>query len=313
MATLYAIGEALIDFTAQERVGLEYVDTFRKNAGGAPANVAVCVARLGGRACAVTKLGKDAFGDFLVRTLRENGADTRFVFRTDRANTALAFVSLDENGERDFSFYRNPSADMLLSADDVEGIPFAKGDILHFCSVDLCDAPVKGAHDRAIALAKEAGALVSFDPNLRYSLWKDRGALLSVVKQYLPLADLIKVSEEELADITGMADEEKAVKTLFQGAVKLIIVTRGKGGATAYSREGAKAFAPADEEKRVVDTTGAGDSFIGTVLYTCLEKGLPTQEAEMKNALFYANRAAGIVVSREGAIPAMPSRDEVFF
>lgn len=312
MGILYAIGEALIDFTAQECGALENVVRFRKNAGGAPANVAVCVSKLGGNACVITKLGLDAFGNFLVKTLQDGGVDTRYIFRTDRANTALAFVSLDEKGERDFSFYRNPSADMLLSADDVETVKFQKSDILHFCSVDLCDAPVKAAHDRAICNARAAGALISFDPNLRYSLWHSRDALLQTVKAYLPLADIIKVSTEELLDITGISDEETAVRTLFSGEVKLVIVTDGKRGATAYT-QGVKVSSPADMSKKVADTTGAGDSFIGTVLCQILEIGyLPAGEAQLKRILDNANRAAGCVVSREGAIPAMPTRDEVF-
>ena len=312
MGILYAIGEALIDFTAQERGSLEQANTFCKNAGGAPANVATCVAKLGGNACIITKLGQDAFGRFLTRTLEEAGVDTRYIFTTAQANTALAFVSRDQSGERDFSFYRNPSADMLLSADDIKTIDFQKGDILHFGSVDLCAAPVKGAHDAAIAAARAAGALVSFDPNLRYSLWHSREALLSTVRSYLPLADIVKVSEEELVDITGISEEGRAVKTLFCGEVKLVIVTKGKEGATAYT-ECMNASAPADLTKKPVDTTGAGDSFIGTVLYQILLNGLNLNDrAAMEKMLFYANRAAGCVVSREGAIPAMPARNEVF-
>ena len=210
MNTLYAIGEMLIDFTAQETGVLERAVTFRKNAGGAPANVAVCVAKLGKRANMITKLGRDAFGNFLVETLEREHVGTDYVFRTEEANTALAFVARDERGERTFSFYRNPSADMLLDGSEVERIPFERGDILHFCSVDLCDAPVRGAHRVAIERARAAGALVSFDPNLRYSLWKSGEELLATVREFLPLADIVKVSDEELVDITGIREEKAA-------------------------------------------------------------------------------------------------------
>ncbi len=312
MNTLYAIGEMLIDFTAQETGALEEAVTFRKNAGGAPANVAVCVAKFGKRACVVTKLGKDPFGNFLVDTLKRENVCTDYVFRTEAANTALAFVSRDERGERSFSFYRNPSADMLLTEEETAAIPFAKGDILHFCSVDLCDAPVRQATVAAIGRARKAGARISFDPNLRYSLWKNAEDLLSTVRQFLPLADLVKVSDEELFDITGVSREEEAARSLFTGEVKLVFVTKGKGGATAYLADGTQVSRPA-ESCRVVDTTGAGDSFIGTVLYQLL--GAPfaaLTEGALGEILQKANRAAAIVVSREGAIPAMPSQNEVF-
>lgn len=313
MKTLYAIGEMLIDFTAQETGRLENAVLFRKNAGGAPANVAVCVSKLGGNANVITKLGKDAFGNFLRETLQRDGVGTDFVFTTDEANTALAFVSRDEKGERNFSFYRNPSADMLLNENEVMSIPFATGDVLHFGSVDLCDAPVKRAHTVAIDAAREAGALVSFDPNLRYSLWKSASELLNTVRAYIPLADILKVSEEELLDITGIKDEKKAVESLFRGHVKLIFVTKGKDGAAAYTKV-LHASAPVDKTSPVVDTTGAGDSFIGTVLFQILERGgiEGFTEEELSIMLQKANRAATIVVSREGAIPAMPTHGEVF-
>ncbi len=312
MNTLYAIGEMLIDFTAQETGALEEAVTFRKNAGGAPANVAVCVAKLGKPANMITKLGRDPFGNFLVETLRREHVGTDYVFRTSEANTALAFVSRDERGERSFSFYRNPSADMLLKESEVERIPFGRGDILHFCSVDLVDAPVKRAHAAAIGRARAAGSLISFDPNLRYSLWESREALLGAVREFLPLADIVKVSDEELLDITGVREEKEAVKSLFSGHVKLVFVTKGGDGASAYTTQN-KATMSAVGLSECVDTTGAGDSFIGTVLYQLLGRGIEDLSAEeLKSLLLHANRAAGIVVSREGAIPAMPAHHEVF-
>ena len=311
MNTLYAIGEMLIDFTAQEPGVLELANTFRKNAGGAPANVAVCAARLGCPASVITKLGKDPFGNFLANTLASKNVGTQYVFRTGKANTALAFVARDERGERSFSFYRNPSADMLLEEEEVRTIPFKEGDILHFCSVDLCDAPVRMAHVVAIERARAAGALVSFDPNLRYNLWESAEELLRVVREFLPLADIVKVSDEELLDITGIEDEKKAVESLFKGEVKLVFVTKGKGGAAAYTKE-TEAWEPTDLTSPVVDTTGAGDSFIGTILSIILEKGVALSREDLSEMLRTANRAATIVVSREGAIPAMPTRAELF-
>ena len=210
MKKVYAAGEVLIDFIAGRKGEADNADVFYRNAGGAPANVAVCVSKLGGNSAVITKLGNDMFGKFLKETLEKAGVDTEYVRFTDEANTALAFVSLDENGERSFSFYRKPSADMLLGAADVADVSFDTTDVLHFGSVDLIDAPVRKAHDALIEKARKSGATVSFDPNLRYSLWKSKDELLETVRRYIPLADVIKVSEEELADITGEADMKKA-------------------------------------------------------------------------------------------------------
>ena len=310
MGKVYAIGEMLIDFTPYEEEGV-----FKRNAGGAPANVAVCVARLGGESAVVTKLGKDMFGDYLVNVLQKEKVDDTFVYRTDSANTALAFASLREDGERSFSFYRNPSADLFLNAEETSQIPFQKEDILHFGSVDLVDYPVRQAHKNAIARAKEAGAIVSFDPNLRYNLWKDPQELLDTVNAFLPYADIVKVSEEELADITGLADEKQAVNKLFRGDVRLIFVTRGGKGASVYTKDG-RVFTARSDRADCVDTTGAGDTFVGAVLFQLLQKGKSREQLtgidDFDCWLHYANKAAWFVVQRTGAIPAMPSADEVF-
>ena len=310
MGKVYAIGEMLIDFTPYGEEGV-----FKRNAGGAPANVAVCVARLGGKSAVVTKLGKDLFGDYLVGVLQRENVDASYVYRTDCANTALAFVTLGEGGERSFSFYRNPSADLFLQEEEAEAIPFVKDDILHFGSVDLVDYPVRQAHKKAIARAKAAGAIVSFDPNLRYNLWKDPQELLSTVNTFVPYADIVKVSEEELADITGIAEEKQAVQKLFRGDVRLVFVTRGGNGASVYTKDGKEFTAPSDRAN-CVDTTGAGDTFVGAILYQLQKSGKSRdqldQSQDLKRWLHFANKAAWFVVQRPGAIPAMPSETEVF-
>lgn len=311
MEKVYAVGEALIDFTAGQIDSPENVNVFYKNAGGAPANVAVCVAKLGGSSAVITKLGDDTFGKFLKYTLDNEGVDTNYVYFTDEANTALAFVSLDKSGERSFSFYRKPSADMLLSKNDVKNITFDKSDVLHFGSVDLIDAPVKKAHDALIGKARKNGAIVSFDPNLRYSLWKDKQALLDTVKEYIPLADIIKVSDEELLDITGIKIEKEAVKTLFCANVKLVIVTKGSLGATAYTQN-AEVFVPSVKVEKVVDTTGAGDSFMGATLYQLIKNGFDFSADALKKVLTYSNKTAGYVVGGQGAIQSMPTGAQVF-
>lgn len=311
MKKIYAIGETLIDFIAEERCDSDDAKTFYKNAGGAPANVAVCVAKLGGNACVVTKLGNDMFGRFLKNTLEKHGVDVTHVRFTNEANTALAFVSLDEKGERSFSFYRNPSADMLLNGDDVSDIVFDETDVLHFGSVDLIDAPVRGAHDALIEKARKSGAKISFDPNLRYSLWKSKDLLLDTVKKYIPLADFVKISEEELFDITGIKDIKTAANSLFKGYVKLVLVTLGEKGAIAYTKK-SEVFVPAQKVEKVIDTTGAGDSFTGATLYQLVENAFDISADSLKKILTYSNKTAGFAVSGAGAIPSMPTREQVF-
>ena len=316
MKQLIAIGEALIDFTALERGDLSSVSRFERNAGGAPANVAACVARLGGRAALLSKLGRDAFGDHLISVLSGNGVDVTHVLRTDRANTALAFVALDEKGERSFSFYRNPSADMLLSEEEIPKQLFQSGDILHFCSVDLVDAPVRGAHRRAIEYAAEAGATISFDPNLRPNLWENEGKMLAAVREFLPNCHLLKVSEEELLSIAGERTEQAALGAVFCGNVAAVLISRGSRGASIALRDGTLLSAPGERAEQV-DSTGAGDVFIGTFLFQLLADAVTGEPLcdppeTLLRYLRYANRAAAISVTRRGAIPSMPVYEEVF-
>lgn len=313
MKKLYTIGEMLIDFTANKIGSLKEVKEFVKNPGGAPANVAVCTAKLGGNAAVITKLGKDAFGDFLIDILKENRVDTSFVFQTNEANTALAFVALDEKGEREFMFYRKPSADLFLNEDEIPEV-FQSGDILHFGSVDLVNYPVRTAHLHAIYLARKAGTIISFDPNLRYSLWETKNELLSTVRNFIPLVDMIKVSEEELFDITEIKEEKEAVNRLFHGNVKLILLTKGEKGSSAYTKKGYFCTVPSQKVIQV-DATGAGDCFIGTFLFQILRDNkidVSSLEEHLQTYLFYANKAASIAVTKKGAIPSIPDEMTVF-
>ncbi len=316
MHQLIAIGEALIDFTALERGDLSSVSHFERNAGGAPANVAVCVARLGGRAALLSKLGRDAFGDHLVAVLAENNVDVSYILRTDRANTALAFVALDEKGERSFSFYRNPSADMLLSADEIPERLFQSGDILHFCSVDLIDAPVRDAHRRAIEYADKSGVMISFDPNLRPNLWETEEKMLAAVRGFLPCCHLLKVSEEELLSISGERTEHAALNAVFRGKVMAVLISRGSRGASIALRDGTLLSVPGERVDQI-DSTGAGDVFIGTFLFQLLADrvtvgSLCGRAEALRRYLRYANHAAAISVTRRGAIASMPTYAEVF-
>lgn len=310
--TLYAIGEALIDFMP-DRSGCAFheVSSFAPAVGGAPANVCGAFARLGGSASMITQLGDDPFGRKIALELCRYGVDTSHICFTDKANTALAFVSLDADGQRTFSFYRNPSADLLLSPEQIESGWFDDAFALHFCSVSLVESPMRRAHSRAIAVARAAGAIISFDPNLRFSLWPDREALRRTVHEFLPLADVVKLSDEELQFIFGTDRIEQALPVLFAGRAQLVLYTCGGSGARAFTRSAA-AFAPA-APCRVVDTTGAGDAFAGSFLFGLWADGVSADTlpglsaAALERYLTFSNRYCAFSVGKKGALPSYPT------
>ena len=309
MKKVVAIGELLIDFVPQQKgCALDEVTHFERVAGGAPANVAAAVARLGGNAAMVSQVGEDAFGTHILKVLEGNGVDTSAVFRTNRANTGLAFVSLDATGNREFSFFRNPSADLFLDESQIKPELFADCAALHFCSVDLVDWPVRGAHRRAIALAREAGALVSFDPNVRLPLWDSPAECQATIRAFLPSADLVKLSDDEVEFVTGCADERVAAEQLLAGGCKLVIVTRGANGSAVYTKT-AEAFADTLSVP-VTDTTGAGDSFIGSFLYQLTRDGVDADglsalsQSQLAQYLRFSAQYASLTVQHKGAVMA---------
>ena len=237
--TLYAIGEALIDMIPS-KTGCSFaeVPSFSPRVGGAPANVCGAYARLGGDSALPTQLGDDPFGHKIIDELAACGIDTSHICLTDKANTALAFVSLEADGNRTFSFYRKPSADLLYAPEQVDTSLFANAYALHFCSVALVESPMREAHKNAIAAARSAGTIIDFDPNLRFPLWPDRDALRRTVLEFLPLADVVKISDEELEFLTGTSDIEAALPSLFVGHVQLVLYTCGSAGAYARSAGG---------------------------------------------------------------------------
>ncbi|MFP7299911.1 carbohydrate kinase family protein [Neobacillus niacini] len=316
MGKLFSIGEVLIDFIPlQKGVALKDVIAFERAPGGAPANVAAAVAIYGQEAVMISKLGNDAFGDFLVEKLVQAGVKTDKIYRTNDANTALAFVSLKENGERDFSFYRNPSADLLLSEEEIEETWFQAGDILHFCSVDLVESPMKQAHKKAIAAVSDADGLVSFDPNVRLPLWKDPNDCRKAILEFLPFADIVKVSDEELEFITGIKNESEALQSLFIGNVKAVVYTKGAAGADLILNE--QKFESSGYSVEPIDTTGAGDAFIGGFLYKLLELNANPDNIENvlrdhhTSILQFANASGALTTTGKGAISALPTNEEV--
>ncbi len=310
---IIAIGEALIDFIP-DKTGCPFseVTGFAPKVGGAPANVCGAFSRLGGNSMLITQLGNDPFGHKIADELAAFGIDISAVRFTDEANTALAFVSLERDGNRTFSFYRKPSADMLLAPGQIEEKWFDDCYALHFCSVSLGDFPMKDAHIRAIEIARKNGMLVSFDPNLRFPLWNDLNKLHGRVNEFIPLCDILKISDEELEFITGEKDIKNAAPKLFGKGVKLIVYTCGKDGAYAFTKS-AEAFSPV-EKVRAVDTTGAGDGFIGSFLWKLQSLGINAEnisaadENTLKACLDFSNRFCAISVQSEGAIASYPDK-----
>lgn len=315
MKRLISIGEALIDMVSHQ-VGCELkkVNDFKAIVGGAPANVAGAYIKLGGPAAMITQLGNDAFGDRIVDEFVGHGIDVTNVLRTDEANTCLAFVSLMEDGNRDFSFYRKPSADMLMNAASVKKEWFEDAYALHFCSLCLGDFPMKEAHRKAINYALECGDMISFDPNIRMPLWKDPEDLKKAILEFIPYAHILKISDEELEFITGKTTIEEARDILFTGNVKIVIYTKGKDGAEAHTIN-AKAEAPSRYVK-AVDTTGAGDGFCGSFLYQMSRDGVGVDDIEklseetLEQYLLFSNRYCEFSVQGSGAIASYASAEE---
>jgi fructokinase len=316
MKRLLAIGEALIDFIPEETgKELKNVKGFQPAVGGAPANVCGAYVKLGGEAAMITQLGDDPFGDKIVDEFVSCGIGCQYVKRTKEANTSLAFVALKGDGNREFSFYRKPGADMLLKAEDVKEEWFEDAFALHFCSVSLGDFPMKEAHKKAVEYAVKKGALISFDPNLRLQLWEDREKLRQAVLEFAPLAHVLKISDEELKFITGCDEIEKALPGLFKGNTRMVIYTKGSDGAECYTA--CHKGAAAGKKVKAVDTTGAGDGFIGSFLYCLADDGVTADSLaqvtgeKMAKYLEFANAFCGISVTKHGAIASYPTMEEM--
>lgn len=318
MKPVMSFGEALIDFVpTQNGQPLSEVEGFRRAAGGAPANVAAAVARLGGDSYFVGKVGDDAFGRFLETTLKDSGVNTEHLLFTREAKTALAFVSLRDDGERDFMFYREPSADMLFEASEMNPTWFQTPGIYHFCSVTLSHPTSAAATRRGAELAYQKNWLVSFDPNLRFPLWKRPEDAREAVLPLIPFANLVKVSDEELLFITQSRDPDRGARALLDLGVDLVVVTRGNKGSDYYTQH-SQGHVPSVTVE-AVDATGAGDAFDGGLLYQLAERDLDRpgfrrllQNAEaLEEILRFANVCGAITATGRGAIPALPTRETV--
>lgn len=315
MSKLVSIGELIIDFASDGVSELKNTEVFRKKPGGACANVCCQVSKNNLKAVYISKVGNDAFGDFLIETLQNENVETTLVKKSDDYHTSLAFVSFLENGERQFSFFRKCAADLYFTLDDVAEANIEEGDVFHFGSVALKTKEARAAHDYLIEKALKNKALITFDPNVRLNLWEDHQELKDVINDYVPYAHVLKISDDELPFITGVENEVDAIKHLFRGNVKLVILTRGSHGATIYLN-GEVVANHCGYKVKALDTTGAGDSFFGGFISKLLKENRTPQNLlenveSYNDYLKFACKCGAYTTLNYGAISAMGSSEEV--
>ena len=315
MLDAISLGELLIDFVATERsLPLSQCPAFAKKPGGAPANVAVGLARLGLRSGFVGKVGDDAFGTFLRDTLAQERVDVSHLRVTHEARTTLAFVSLRADGVPDFAFYRNPGADMLLSESDIDEGYHRAARAFHFGSISLADPGPKAATLKAIEIARASGQLVSYDPNYRPALWSSPRVARAEILAGFHHADVAKVSDAEWEFITGTPDLDVGSRLILKYGVKLLVVSRGAAG--CYFTDGRDSAHIPGYKVDVVDTTGAGDAFVAALLAELLrETQTPADLERVASSRFaeicdFANAVGALTCTKVGAIPALPTRAE---
>ena len=306
-----ALGELLIDFTSSGISG-QGNPLFEANPGGAPCNVLAMLNKLGHKTAFIGKVGEDIFGVRLKKTLEEIAIDTSSLLMDKDARTTLAFVQNDESGDRSFSFYRNPGADMMLRADEVDAEMIKASKIFHFGTLSMTHDTVREATKRALDIAKEAGVTISFDPNLRESLWDTLDNAKKQVEYGLHYCDVLKISDNEIQWFTGEEDYDKGIRILQDTyKIPLILLSLGKEGSRAYYGDKCVEV-PGFVREDTIETTGAGDTFFGSCLHFVLEKGLNNlQEDDLRQMLTFANAAASIITTRKGALMVMPSGEEV--
>ena len=306
-----ALGELLIDFTDNGK-SAQGNTLFEANPGGAPCNVLAMLNKCGHPTAFIGKVGKDIFGLKLKSTLEEVGINTSNLIVDENARTTLAFVQTFEDGARDFSFFRNPGADMLLTAQEVDEELIKDSRIFHFGTLSMTHDGVREATKRAIAVAKESGAVISFDPNLRPPLWNSLEDAKVQVAYGLGQCDVLKISDNEIQWFTGEEDFDAGIAKLRKEYdIPLILLSMGRDGSRAYYKDLKVEAAPFLQES-TIETTGAGDTFGGSCLHYILKYGLDDlDERRLKEMLTFANAAASIVTTRKGALRVMPEIEEV--
>lgn len=307
-----ALGELLIDFTPCGKTAAG-IPLFAQNPGGAPANVLAANTGLGGKTAFIGKVGRDGFGSFLKNTLQSAGICTDGLIESEREPTTLVFVQLDEHGDRAFRFYRRNTADVMLEYGEIDPQIYQNTKIMHFGSASLTGEPSRTATLATVRAAKQSGAIISYDPNFREPIWDSRSEAITQMKAGLRLADIVKISFEELALLTGESDLLKGADCLRAYGACLVLVTLGAKGAFYRANCGSRILATYDVA--TIDTNGAGDAFMGAIHFRLRNKTLDEIKAmvceELDDIVDFANAAGSLATTKSGAIPAMPTLAEV--
>ena len=306
-----ALGELLIDFT-ENGTSLQGNPIMEANPGGAPCNVLAMLNRLGYKTAFIGKIGDDIFGRQLKKAVQEVGINTDGLVTDKIVNTTLAFVHTLPGGDREFSFYRNPGADIMLSEADMNEQLISDSRIFHFGSLSMTGEECEAATKKAVGIAKENGLIISFDPNLRENLWDSLDKAKEKIEYGMANCDILKISDNEIQWFTGEPDYDRAVEKLRSrfGNISLLLLSLGKDGSRAYSGENS-AYVPAAPAK-TIETTGAGDTFCGAILSKVLEHGLREySHQELSDMLIFANAAAAVITERKGALRVMPQLTEI--
>lgn len=309
MIDIVSLGEILIDFTPNG-TNEQGIALFARNPGGAPANVLAMNSKLGGTSAFIGKIGNDAFGAYLKDTLNSHNIDTSGLVTDSEVPTTLAFVQLDKSGERSFSFYRNPGADMMLNTNEVKRDLINDCKIFHFGSVSLTDEPCRKATFDSVAYAKEHGKIISFDPNYRPLLWKDKAESIKIITKAIAFSDILKVSEEEMYLITNETNLELGSEKLLNMGPSLVLVSLGEKGACFRNKKHFGIFPTYNVN--AVDTTGAGDAFVGAMLWQIKDFNLcEISNMNLAENINFANAAGSLTTTQRGAIPALPTLREI--
>ena len=305
-----ALGELLIDLT-QNGMSEQGNPILEANPGGAPCNVLACLSKLGHKSAFIGKVGKDGFGEQLTAGLVETGISTEGLMYDTDVHTTLAVVHTYADGDRDFSFYRNPGADMMLKAEEVNEDMIRNSRIFHFGSLSMTDEPCRRAHLHALKVAEEAGVLRSYDPNLRPPLWPSLDVAKENILELMGHCDILKISDNEIQWLSGKEDYDEGIAWLrSRFDIPLIFLTLGKDGSRAYCGD-VRVEVPGFK-LNTIETTGAGDTFFGSVLHHILTLGFrPYTGEELRDMLRFANAAAALVTTRRGALRVMPSEAEI--
>lgn len=311
MYDVTALGELLIDFT-ENGASAQGNPLFEANPGGAPCNVLAMLAKLGRQTAFIGKVGKDFFGEQLKNAIQEVGINSDYLLMDEEVHTTLAMVHTLPDGDRDFSFYRNPWADMMLTEDEIPENLIADSKIFHFGTLSMTHEGVRAATKKAVSVAKKSGAIISFDPNLRPPLWKSLDEAKEQVTYGISNCDILKISDNEIQWYTGEENFDDGIRRLKElYDVPLILLSMGRDGSRAYYKDLRVEAAPFLQEN-TIETTGAGDTFGACCLNSVLEYGLDNlNEEKLMQMLTYANAAASIITTKKGALRVMPTKDEI--